>query len=40
MPGLRLKPEHVRRLCGVDATVCQMALEQAYAGQGLGLPTR
>ena len=27
MPGLRLKPEHVRRLCGVDATVCQMALD-------------
>ena len=27
MPGLRLKPEHVRRLCGVDADLCQMALE-------------
>ena len=27
MPGLRLKPEHVQRLCGVDQTVCQMALD-------------
>ena len=27
MPGLRLKPEHVQRLCGVDPTACQMALD-------------
>ena len=27
MPGLRLKPEHVQRLCGVEPAVCQMALD-------------
>jgi hypothetical protein len=27
MPGLRLKPAQVQRLCGVEATVCQLALD-------------
>jgi hypothetical protein len=27
MPGLRLKPGQVRRLCGIEQTPCQMALE-------------
>jgi hypothetical protein len=27
MPGLRLKPEQVQRLCGVERTMCQLALD-------------
>ena len=27
MPGLRLKPDQVQRLCGVDRTICQMVLD-------------
>jgi hypothetical protein len=27
MPGLMLKPEQVQRLCGVDDSMCQLALE-------------
>ena len=27
MPGLRLKPEQVQRLCGVDGTMCQLVLD-------------
>jgi hypothetical protein len=27
MPGLRLTPVQVQRLCGVDTTVCQGALD-------------
>jgi hypothetical protein len=27
MPGLRLKAAQVQRLCGVEATVCQRALD-------------
>ena len=27
MPGLRLKPEQVQRLCGIERTICQMALD-------------
>jgi hypothetical protein len=27
MPGLRLKPEQVQRLCGIERTVCQRALD-------------
>ena len=27
MPGLRLKPNQVQRLCGVDRTMCQMVLD-------------
>ncbi len=27
MPGLRLKPDQVQRLCGVERTMCQMVLD-------------
>ena len=27
MPGLRLRPEQVQRLCGVERTMCGMVLE-------------
>ena len=27
MPGLRLKVEQVRRLCGIEHTICQQALD-------------
>ena len=27
MPGLRLKSEQVQRLCGVERTICQLALD-------------
>jgi hypothetical protein len=27
MPGLRLKPAQVQRLCGVEGTVCQLVLD-------------
>jgi hypothetical protein len=27
MPGLRLKPDQVQRLCGVERTICQMVLD-------------
>jgi hypothetical protein len=27
MPGLRLKSAQVQRLCGVESTMCQMALD-------------
>jgi len=27
MPGLRLRPEQVQRLCGVEPTICRMMLE-------------
>ena len=27
MPGLRLKSEQLQRLCGVERTMCQMALD-------------
>jgi hypothetical protein len=27
MPGLRLKPEQVQRLCGVERAMCQLALD-------------
>jgi hypothetical protein len=27
MPGLRLKPEQIERLCGIERTVCQMVLD-------------
>jgi hypothetical protein len=26
MPGMRLKPEQVQRLCGIEQTTCQMVL--------------
>ena len=27
MPGLRLKPDQVQRLCGIERTMCQLALD-------------
>jgi hypothetical protein len=27
MPGLRLKPDQVHRLCGIEAKICQMVLD-------------
>jgi hypothetical protein len=27
MPGRRLKPEQVQRLCGIEQTICQLVLE-------------
>lgn len=27
MPGLRLKPDQVQRLCGLDRTMCDLVLE-------------
>jgi len=27
MPGLRLKPAQVQRLCGVERMICQMVLD-------------
>jgi len=31
MPGLCLKPEQVQRLCGVERTICRMALDALVA---------
>ena len=28
MPGLRLKPEQVERLCGIEQTMCQLVLDR------------
>ena len=28
MPGLRLKPDQVQRLCGVERTMCQLVLDE------------
>lgn len=27
MPGMRLKLEHVQRLCGIEQPLCKLALE-------------
>lgn len=35
MPGLRLKPGQVQRLCGIDQTLCRMALELLVGAQFL-----
>ena len=35
MPGLRLKAEQVQRLCGIDQTVCQLALDSLVDEQFL-----
>jgi hypothetical protein len=35
MPGLRLKAAQVQRLCGVEATVCQMALDSLVSARFL-----
>jgi hypothetical protein len=37
MPGLRLKPEQVRRLCGIDLTSCQVALDVLVGEKFLGV---
>jgi len=31
MPGLRLKPDQVQRLCGVEPSICQMVLDALVA---------
>lgn len=35
MPGLRLKPEQVQRLCGIERTVCQMVLDSLVGAKFL-----
>jgi hypothetical protein len=37
MPGLRLKPEQVQRLCGIERTICQMALDSLFESNFLCL---
>jgi hypothetical protein len=37
MPGLRLKPEQVARLCGIDQTMCQRALDSLLTSNFLCL---
>ena len=37
MPGLRLTPDQVQRLCGVDRTVCQMVLDTLVDMKFLGV---
>jgi hypothetical protein len=40
MPGMRLTPQQLQRLCGVEATVCQLVLRDlvraAFLRQGPG----
>jgi hypothetical protein len=35
MPGLRLNPEQIRRLCGVEGTACQRVLDSLVNEQFL-----
>jgi hypothetical protein len=35
MPGLRLTPEQVQRLCGIDRAVCEAVLDMLVAAQFL-----
>ena len=35
MPGLRLTPEQVQRLCGIDPAVCQLVLDSLLASSFL-----
>jgi len=35
MPGLRLRPEQVQRLCGIERTICHMVLESLVAAKFL-----
>jgi hypothetical protein len=35
MPGLRLKPEQVQRLCGIERTMCQTALDALVSAKFL-----
>jgi hypothetical protein len=37
MPGLRLKPKQVQRLCGVERTLCQRVLDALVGEQFLCL---
>ena len=37
MPGLRLKPDQVQRLCGVERTMCQMVLDVLVDEEFLGV---
>ena len=37
MPGLRLKPQQVERLCGVERTMCQLALDSLLESKFLCL---
>jgi hypothetical protein len=39
MPGLHLKREQVQRLCGIEQTMCQVALEALVASKFLYLRT-
>jgi hypothetical protein len=35
MPGLRLTPEQVQRLCGIEHTLCQAVLDSLVAAEFL-----
>jgi hypothetical protein len=35
MPGLRLKPEQVQRLCGIERTMCQLVLDSLLTSKFL-----
>jgi predicted ester cyclase len=37
MPGLRLKPEQVQRLCGTERHICQIALDELVKGRFLSV---
>jgi hypothetical protein len=37
MPGLRLKPAQVRRLCGIDESMCQTVLDSLVGAKFLCL---
>jgi len=37
MPGLRLTPDQVQRLCGVERTMCQMVLDVLVDEEFLGV---
>ncbi len=37
MPGLRLKPEQMQRLCGVDRALCQQVIDSLVQAEFLCL---
>jgi hypothetical protein len=37
MPGLRLKPEQVRRLCGIERAMCETALHTLVSAKFLSV---
>ena len=39
MPGLRLRPEQVQRLCGIDPTMCRLMLDWLVDEQFLRVMT-